>query len=93
MPATPLAPGRFILAKLIEAGRIASNAPASDEGDRTGRAAHIDGDGVVEYAARSGRSDRPSAEPAIFIQPLGHWPVARTDSVARNTNNDPQREP
>jgi hypothetical protein len=92
MPPASLSPWRFILAQFVEARRIARNAPASDEGDRTGRATHVDADGIVEDAARSGRGNRPSAETAIFIQPFGHRPVASTDPISRNTNDDPHRK-
>jgi hypothetical protein len=83
MPLTPLAPGRFILARFVKARRVAGNAPASDEGDGAGRAAHVDGGGIIEDTACPGRSDRPSAKPAIFVEPFGHWPVAGTDPISR----------
>src|SRR4051812_30082804 len=92
MPATPLAPCRRILAKLIEARRITRNAPSRHESDRARRAAHVDGYGIVEHIARPGRRDRPAAETAIFIEPVNHRAVAGTDPISRNADDDPDRE-
>jgi hypothetical protein len=90
--ATRLAPGRFVLAQLIETGRITTNAPASDESDGAGRPVHVDGHRVTEDTARSGRRDRPSAETAIFIEPLGHRGVAGTDPISGHADHDPDGE-
>jgi hypothetical protein len=50
----------LIVSKLIEARRVTRNAPAGDEGDRTGGAVHVDGDGVISDAApTAGVIDHP----------------------------------
>ena len=81
------------MAQLVKSRRVTTNAPPSNEGDRAGGAAHVDGHSIVEHTARSSRSDRPSTEPAIFVQPLCHWPVAGTDPVSVHLDDDPQRKP
>jgi hypothetical protein len=61
---------RFILAHLMEARRLASDAPARFEAQRTGRLAEIDRDRVVDDAARASRDDRPSVDAAIHVKPI-----------------------
>jgi hypothetical protein len=50
-------PWGFVRPQVIEAGRIAGDAPAGDEAHGTDGRVHVDGDRIVEDAARSCRTE------------------------------------
>jgi hypothetical protein len=71
MPATTLSPWRFILAQFVEARRIARNAPASDEGDRTRRATKIAFKVQPDYPTPN------SYAPSWNVAPTDNLPIVR----------------
>ena len=64
------------------------SAPAGDEGSGTDRRAHKDRDRIIGDAARSGGCDRPSADPAVFVEPFRHRQVARANAGVWHLDGD-----
>lgn len=68
--AAPSAAHRLVLAQLVEPRRVARHQPAGYEGHGAGGSADIDGDGIVENAARPGRCDGPTVDSAVLVKPV-----------------------